>query len=363
MDNRIGELQVFVRVVETGSFSEAARHMLTTPSTVSKLIGRIETRLGVRLVERSTRRLSLTDEGRLFYERGKTLIDEFEGLERDLTQGAANASGTVRVNASVGFGTLLLEPLLPDFWAAHPNIVIDLSLSDEIVDLYPDRTDIAFRIGPLPDSSLVARKIGTASRRIVGSPSYLAKRGTPRTIDDLDRHNCLGFNFRRAEPVWPLRDGARVVDRTVSGNFLANNGETVRRMTLAGVGLARLGDFHVWKDIAAGRLIEVLPELGGDEDIHAIYLGGKRVPHRIQLFLDFMVPACNRPSRPAMPPLRRLRFPRCAQTNSVSIATSATSRRPPSRRARGPAAAGVSWSTSIRRRPTITICGWNSTAS
>jgi len=292
MDNRIGELQVFVRVVETGSFSEAARHMLTTPSTVSKLIGRIEARLGVRLIERSTRRLALTDEGRLFYERGKILIDEFEDFERDLTRGAANAGGTVRVNASVGLGTLLLEPLLPEFWAAHPNIVVDLSLSDEIVDLYLDRTDIAFRIGPLPDSSLVARRIGAARRRIVGSPAYLARHGTPTTIDDLDHHNCLGFNFRRAQPVWPLRDGNRIVERAVAGNLLANNGETVRRMAVAGVGLARLGDFHVRELIEAGRLVEVLADVGtGDaEDIHALYLGGKHVPHRIQLFLDFMVP-------------------------------------------------------------------------
>lgn len=292
MDNRIGELQVFVRVVETGSFSQAARQMLTTPSTVSKLIARIEARLGVRLVERSTRRLSLTDEGQLFYERGKALIADFDDFERELTSGATNAGGTIRVNASVGFGAILLEPLLPAFWAAHPHIVVDLSLSDEIVDLYLDRTDVAFRIGPLPSSGLVARRIGAARRRIVASPAYLARHGTPASIEDLDAHNCLGFNFRRSTPIWPLRDGARIVDRSVTGSLLANNGETVRRMALAGVGLARLGDFHVREDLAAGRLVEVLEETGTgeDEDIHALHLGGRRVPQRIQLFLDFIVP-------------------------------------------------------------------------
>ena len=201
MDNRTGELQVFLRVVESGSFSEAARLTGATPSTVSKLIGRIEARLGVRLMERSTRRLSLTEEGRLFYERGKAMVGAFDDFERELTAGAASTGGTVRVNASVGLGVHGLEPLLPAFWVAYPNIIVDLSLSDEIVDLYLDRTDIAFRIGPLADSGLTARRIGSARRRIVGTPAYLARYGIPEVIDDLDRHNCLGFNFRRAGPI------------------------------------------------------------------------------------------------------------------------------------------------------------------
>lgn len=292
MDNRIGELQIFLRVVESGSFSEAGRQTGATPSTVSKLIGRIEARLGVRLIERSTRRLSLTEEGRLFYERGKAMVAAFDDFERELTAGATGTGGTVRVNASVGLGVHGLEPLLPAFWAAYPNIIVDLSLSDEIVDLYLDRTDIAFRIGPLSDSSLTAWRIGAVQRRIVGAPDYLSRHGTPKTIEDLDRHNCLGFNFRRSGPVWPLNQDGRTVDRAVRGSLLANNGETVRRMAVAGVGLARLGDFHVRDDLAAGRLVEVLPGFGnGDaEEVHALYLGGRHIPHRIRLFLDFVVP-------------------------------------------------------------------------
>jgi DNA-binding transcriptional LysR family regulator len=247
-----------------------------TPSTVSKLIGRMEDRLGTRLVERSTRRLSLTDEGRLFYDRSLALLAELDDIEREIGNGGGSAGGTVRVNASVAFGTLGIEPLLPSFWRAYPHIVIDLSLSDEIVDLYLDRTDVAFRVGALSDSSLLARKIGVA----------------PLTVDDLDRHNCLGFNFRRAAPVWPLKEGGKIVDRMVGGNLLANNGETVRRLALGGMGLARLGDYHVRDDLAAGRLTEVLADAGhGDqEEVHALYLGGQRMPHRIRLFLDFMVP-------------------------------------------------------------------------
>lgn len=292
MDNRAGEMQVFQRVVEMGSFSEAARLLMMTPSTVSKLIGRIESRLGVRLLERSTRRLSLTAEGQLYYERSLGLISGLEELERDLSRGAASAGGIVRVNASVAFGVLGLEPLLPAFWEAHPNIVVDISLSDEIVDLYLDRTDVAFRIGTLQDSSMMARRIGVARRKIVAAPAYLERHGTPRSAGDLAAHNCLGFNFLRAAPVWPLRESGRLVDRTVSGSLLANNGETLRRLAIAGVGLARLGCYHVRQDIAEGRLVEVLSDAveGDREQIHALYLGGPHLPHRVRAFLDFICP-------------------------------------------------------------------------
>ncbi|PKA39994.1 LysR family transcriptional regulator [Rhizobium sullae] len=291
MDNRAGEMMVFVRVVEAGSFSEAARSLLMTPSTVSKLVQRIELRLGVRLLERSTRKLSLTDEGRLYYERCSRLLSDLDEIEVSLTRDVRTAHGTIRVNASVAFGTFGIEPLLQEFWEQHPNIVVNLSLSDEIIDLYLDRTDIAFRVGKLADSSLTARLIGTARRRMVASSAYLGKRGTPETIEDLDYHNCLGFNFRRAQPVWPLNQGGRIVDRMVQGNLLANNGETVRRLAVAGAGIARLADFHIDPDVAAGRLVEVLNDTGHDtEEVHAVFLGGPNIPQRIRLFLDFMVP-------------------------------------------------------------------------
>ncbi len=292
MDNRIGEMQVFVRVVDVASFSEAARLLRMAPSTVSKLVTRIEARLGARLIERSTRRLVLTAEGQAYYERSVGLLAELDQIERDLGSGAACAGGTVRVSTSVPFGVFGVEPLLPAFWTAHPQIVIDLSLSDEIIDLYLDRTDVAFRIGPLQDSSLVARRLGAARRKIVAAPSYLERYGRPQTIDDLAQHHCLGFNFRRAAPIWPLRDSGRIVDRSVHGPLLTNNGETARRLAVAGAGLARLGDFHLREDLAAGRLVEVLGDQGiaDVEEVHAIYLGGPRLPHRVRVFLDFICP-------------------------------------------------------------------------
>jgi DNA-binding transcriptional LysR family regulator len=286
VDNRAGEMQVFLRVVEAGSLSAAARALMMTPSTVSKLVSRIEARLGVRLLERSTRRLSLTAEGRVYYEKRAGLLAQMEEVERDLADGAASAGGTVRVNASVAFGVFALEPLLPEFWRAHPHILLDMSLSDEIVDLYLDRTDVAFRIGALAPSSMMARRIGSAWRRIVASPDYLARCGTPVVAEDLGRHNCLGFNFRRASSLWPV-EGAGP-----AGTLLANNGDTLRRMAVAGVGLARLADFHVREDIAAGRLVEVLADAVArdEEPVHALYLGGPHLPQRIRMVLDFMAP-------------------------------------------------------------------------
>lgn len=292
MDNRAGEMEVFLRVVDAGSFSEAARQMLMTPSSVSKLVGRIEARLGVRLLERSTRRLVLTAEGHVYAERSRVVLAELAQIERDLSSGAACVGGMVRVNASVGFGLVAIQPLLPAFWAAYPEVVVDLSLSDEIVDLYLDRTDIAFRVGTLASSSLTALKLGSPARKIVAAPAYLARRGVPRTAEDLARHDCLGFNFRRSAPVWPLRESGRIVDRGVTGPLLANNGETVRHMALAGMGLARMGEFHIREDLRSGALVEVLGDaVEGDlEDVHALFLGGERLPHRIRVFLDFMVP-------------------------------------------------------------------------
>ncbi|MFD1695573.1 LysR family transcriptional regulator [Roseibium aestuarii] len=292
MDNRIGEMQVFLRVVELGSFSEAARHLRMASSTVSKLVGRIETRLGVQLLRRSTRHLALTEEGRIYYERSQGLLSDLDAVERELAQGAARVTGTIRVSASVGFGMVAVEPLLPQFWKAYPSVVVDLSISDEIVDLLLDHTDVAFRVGALVNSTLMARKLGTAPRKIVAAPEYLARRGTPLTIEDLAQHDCLGFNFRRSIPTWPLHDSGRVIDRGISGSLLANNGETVRRMAVAGVGIACIGEFHVREDLRSGRLVEVLPRAveGNTEDVHALYLGGQRLPHRVRVFLDFMVP-------------------------------------------------------------------------
>lgn len=292
MDNRAGEMMVFVRVVEAGSFSEAARLMMMTPSTVSKLIARLEARLGARLIERSTRRLDLTKEGEFYYDRSQAMLRELVETEQQISRGGTEPEGIVRVSSSVTFGTAALEPILPAFWEAHPKIVVDLSLSDEVIDLYLDRTDVAIRVGKLQDSNLMARKIGETRRRIVASPAYVEKWGMPQSPEDLIHHNCLGFNFRRANPVWPMRESGRIVERMLSGSLLVNNGETIRRMAIAGVGIGRIADYHVRGPIARGELVELLADnaLSEKDEIHALFRGAQLMPARVRAFLDFTVP-------------------------------------------------------------------------
>lgn len=200
MDNRAGEMMVFVQVVEAGSFSEAARLLMMTPSTVSKLVARLESRLAIRLIERSTRRLALTREGEFYYERSQKLLAELDETEQQIAQGGAEPEGVIRVSSSVTFGVAALEPILPAFWQAYPRILVDLSLSDETVDLYLDRTDVTIRVGKLPDSNLMARKIGETRRRIVASPAYLEKLGRPPIAGGPAAPQLPGLQLSPGEP-------------------------------------------------------------------------------------------------------------------------------------------------------------------
>lgn len=290
-DARAWEMRVFLQVAKDGSFSAAGRATGMTPSSTAKLITRIEARLGVRLIERSTRRLRLTTEGELFRDRAEAILSDLDALEAEVSGGARALTGLIRVNASVPFARHALLQQLPEFTRAFPGIRLDLSVTDDVVDLYASQADVAFRIGKLADFSLLAMALGETRRRIVAAPAYLAEHGAPRSAADLERHNCLGFTFRRAAAVWPLHSGGKLVDRAVHGTLRANNGETVRHMALLGLGLARLGEFHVRADLEAGRLVSVLDDAITDtEAVHALYLGRDRMPRRVRAFLDFMTP-------------------------------------------------------------------------
>lgn len=296
--NRSGELEVFVRVTEQGGFSAAARALRMTPSAVSKLIGRLEARLGVRLVNRSTRSLQLTAEGAAFYERAVQILGDLDTAEREAAAGAS-PRGRLRVNANVAFGRRHLAPLIPDFLARHPEVSIDLVLTDTVVDLMEQRADVAIRVGPLRESRLVARKLGESRVVVVASPAYLARHGTPRSPADLVGHNLLGFSFARLVEGWPFRgpDGG-IVSVTPAGNALAGDGETMLALVLAGLGLARLSLFQTQEDIATGRLVPVLEDFnpGDREPIHAIFVGqGGHLPARVRAFLDYLAATIRLP--------------------------------------------------------------------
>lgn len=288
--NRSGELEVFVQVIELGGFSAAARACGMTPSAVSKLVARLEQRLGTRLVNRSTRQLQLTPEGCAFYERGVRILADLAEAERCASAHSA-PRGRLRVSANVPFGHHFLLPLAPEFLARHPYVTLDIVLTDEVIDILEHRTDVAVRAGPLKSSNLVARKLGGTRMVIVGAPDYLTRHGTPNTPDELRAHNRLGANYVRAQPGWPLRHQGEDVVLPVNGNAQASDGEALHRLALAGLGLARLAAFQVRDDIAAGRLLPVLEECnpGDVEEVHAVYVGqGGYLPLRVRAFLDFL---------------------------------------------------------------------------
>ncbi|TIQ37464.1 MAG: LysR family transcriptional regulator [Mesorhizobium sp.] len=292
--NRSGEIEVFVCVVEAGSFSAAARALRMTPSAVSKLIARLEARLGARLISRSTRRLQLTPEGVAFHDRGMRILADLDAAEREAAAGAA-PRGRLRVNSYVPFGQHRLMPLLPRFLERYPEISVEAVLTDSVIDLLEERADVAIRAGPLRVSRLVARKLGQSRMVVVAAPSYLEARGTPRTPADLSNHNLLDFGFVRHIDGLPFidPDGAPIIVPIV-GNATVSDGEAMRLTTLAGAGVARLARWHVEPDIAAGRLVPLLEEFNpGDEELtHAVYVGqGKYLPARVRAFLDFLAAA------------------------------------------------------------------------
>ncbi|MDJ0390106.1 LysR family transcriptional regulator [Roseomonas sp. E05] len=293
MDNRAGEMEVFAQAAALGSFSAAGRRLGLSPSAVSKLVTRIEDRLGTRLLVRSTRALQLTPEGEAYLARAQRILAEIEEAERIIAGGARAAPrGRLRVNASVGFGMRCIVPVVPEFLRRYPLVELDLSLSDSVIDLVEERTDIAIRSGPLRDSSLKARRILESRRVIIAAPDYLARHGTPARPEDLDRHNCLRFNFRRSQDDWPFRDpqSGAAFARPVSGTAHANNGAVLRRLCLDGVGLARLGQFHVQPDLEAGTLVPVLEAYNPEdiEAIHAVFAGHEHLAARIRAFIDFL---------------------------------------------------------------------------
>ncbi|HEY0027366.1 MAG TPA: LysR family transcriptional regulator [Allosphingosinicella sp.] len=288
--DRAREMATFVAVIEHGSFSAAGRVLDLSPSAISRIVDRLEARLGVRMLLRSTRALSLTAEGQTYLQAAKRILGDLDDAEQQIAdQGAPR--GRLRVSAALSHGRLCVVPLLGRFVALYPNILVDFALTDTLVDVAAGQADVAVRFGPLPDSTLTARKLGETGRIIVASPEYLNRHGTPREPEDLHAHNCLNFSFRRAEPVWPFRRNDQNFDLSVRGNIEANNGETLGQLAAIGIGVARVGAFSVADELADGRLVPILEDFnpGDVEQIHAVFVGGPTIPARIRAFVDFLV--------------------------------------------------------------------------
>lgn len=287
--DRARALETFAAVISEGSFSAAGRLLGLTPSAVSRAIDRIEDRLGVRLLLRSTRMLALTAEGQAYLTSARRILSDLNEAEQSIADRGA-PRGRLRVSAAHSHGRLCIVPLLGEFARLYPHILVDISLSDRLVDVAAGQADVAIRFGPLADSALTARKLGENGRVIVASPAYLERHGTPLTPEDLHSHNCLNFNFRRAEPVWPFRDDGRDYALSVHGSIEANNGETLGQLAADGVGITRVGRFSVQPELASGQLVPILEDYnpGDVEAIHAVFLGGVNLPARVRVFVDFL---------------------------------------------------------------------------
>lgn len=291
MLDRLTGLEVFAKVAAAGSLSAAARAMGLSQTMVTKHLSALEARLGVKLFHRTTRRLSITEAGRLYLESSERILADMEAADAAITAERIEPRGLLRVNVPVVFGTRQIAPLLAQFSELYPNVVVELGLNDRLVDLAEEGWDLAIRIGKLRDSSLVARRLAPNRVVVCAAPSYLAAHGTPRTVADLAAHNCLGYTLTQQASAneWLFgKDGEIRVQ--VKGNLRANNGDALRAATIAGQGLARQPTFIVADDLRAGTLIALkldLPEVESSA-VYAVYLPDRRPPAKVRAFIDFL---------------------------------------------------------------------------
>ncbi len=284
------DLRVFVRAVDRGSFSSAARDLGLTPSAVSKLVSRLEDRLGVRLLERSTRRLALTPEGETFFARAKRIVADIEEAEEEVTRIRGAPRGRLHINAGTAFGLHQLAPALADFLARYPEVDVELSITDRLVDLIAEHADIAVRSGHIPKGAFVQRKIADLQRVICAAPAYLARRGTPTVAADLKQHDCIvvaGPGLSR----WPFktRGGVDVID--VHPRVTTDDAEAALRLAVEGAGITRLSDVIVGGPLHRGELVALLADVHHVEPfpLAAIYPAGRQRLPRVAVFIEFLV--------------------------------------------------------------------------
>jgi len=287
--DRLGAMEMFVRIVETGNFSAVARQLGTTQPTISKQLTALEKQLRTRLLNRSTRSLSLTEAGATYYERCRRIIDEVRDAEGALGQLQSALAGTLHVNGSIALGQIFLAPLVLRFQRQYPELAIELSLSDRYIDLVEEGVDVAVRIGRLADSNLVARRLGSTRRVLVATPAYLAAHGTPKRPEDLAHHSCLLYAYLSSGNEWTFKGPEGEIRVRVQGNFKANNGEAIRQALLANVGVAMSPDWLIHDKLESGEVVALLPEFAPPPlDINAVYPSGRHVSTKVRTFIEFL---------------------------------------------------------------------------
>jgi len=287
----MASMAAFTKVVAAGSFSAAAREMQVSQALVTKQIQDLESWLGARLINRTTRRLSLTEIGAAFYERTARILEAVEEARNAAGALQTVPRGRLRINAPVSFGLLHLAPVVADFLQRFPDVSAEILVNDRVVDLLEGEFDVGVRIGRLCDSGLIARRIAPIRLAVCAAPDYLARRGTPRTPDDLAKHDCLEYTYFESRGEWRLLnpDGKEIVV-PVSGRYLANNADVLRTTAIAGGGIVLLPTFIVGEDLRAGRLVRLLPDHPPPEQgLHALYPPGRHLSAKVRSFVDFLV--------------------------------------------------------------------------
>ena len=288
--DRFGALTSFAKVVELGSFARAAERLSVSTSAVSRQVAELEAHLDVRLLNRTTRRLSLTEAGQAFYERCVQLLADLEETEAAVRSVAVEPKGTLRITCGVTFGEHYLSSAVAEFAERHPRVSFDLDLSDRAVDLVEEGFDLAIRIGPIGHQALVSRRIGTTQFVCCASPSYLARHPAPATPDDLERHECLAYTYAAVTSAWTFesRDGTRHTPRIVP-RHRTNNGRMLAELAAAGLGIVLEPDFIVAPEVRAGRLQRLLPDyLPPRSSIAAVYPSRRHLSAKLRTFVDFL---------------------------------------------------------------------------
>ena len=295
--DKISGIAAFARVVETGGFSAAARQLGVTPSAISKQVTQLENRLGARLLNRTTRQLSLTEVGTAFYERTKQILRALDDAEQAVSHLTNIPRGTLRVTVPLAFGETHIAPVLPGFVMRYPEVTVEIVTSERVANLVEEGIDVAIRVGQGPDSSLYGRRLAPNRRIICASPAYLAAQGAPQVPADLTTHNCLTYVQQGPRVEWRFGEQTEAFTVPVSGTIQSNSFSVLRAAAVAGVGITRLAAFVVGEELKSGTLVELLSAYEAkDGDIYVVYPTSRHLSPKVRAFIDYLIETIGQPS-------------------------------------------------------------------
>jgi DNA-binding transcriptional LysR family regulator len=288
--DRLDAMHMFVRIVETGSLSAVAREMGTTQPTVSKQLTALEQHVKTRLLHRTTRKLSLTEAGTLYYDTCKRVVDELREAEATLSQWQNSLSGRIQVNTSIAFGETFMTALMLEFQRRNPALTVHLSLDDRFIDLVAEGVDVAVRLGRLADPNLIARRLGTSRRIVVATPAYLEKHGFPERPEDLVHHNCLLYSYLSTGNEWVFAGEEGEIRVRVSGNFESNNGHALRAAVNANLGIAMAPDWLAYEGLRRGQVVAILQRFEPPPfEISAVYPSNRMLTAKVRALIEFLL--------------------------------------------------------------------------